>query len=83
MLFRSQASARGQGTGTVGLPFRTGARRYASSSFAGCLLRLRQRVAQLLLMRQEATVVRFLAEVVPLVVMLGFSAFQLMHWLAD
>jgi len=34
-------------------------------------------------MRHEATVVRFLAEVVPLVVMLGFSAFQLMHWLAD
>jgi len=34
-------------------------------------------------MRHEATVVRFLAEVAPLVVMLGFSAFQLMHWLAD
>ena len=51
--------------------------------FASCLLRLRQRVAQLFLMRQEATIVRFLAEVIALVVMLGLSAFLLMHWLAD
>lgn len=34
-------------------------------------------------MRREATIVRFLAEFIAFVVMLGLSAFLLMHWLAD